>query len=467
VDQDYRINIRLLKGKKNKTTVFYNMDFQGFSLLAAAATNGTGGGTVPAISITTGEGLSSQPPIITSSGSIRLSDGTLQTLQSLTSKTQNIQAGFNLTQIGGTLTVQDVRYNIQGQDFQSVPVLLTATDNVVAGVQTGGFDGGLRNILFGRAVLPAISTGASENVCVGNDIGKASGLVNQNIISGSSNVLIGSTIVTAQQGLLQSVCVGSNSRVSSQSCNLGFNTITDAANSVALGFQNRNLARNCVSIGSGISVSALDADHTVIGNSTAVTMRSDSDSKCDLGTAAKRYKDLYLGGNINGLTVTGGKYSQTSTPVLVTGNQASTMLGTGEGSLVFQSLRTGDNYHFRFSGDIQNDVNNNSVRFRILLGTVVIHETVIILLELTGSNSLYAWEIEMDATAKANSTLSSNSQFLYSAGSDSRDLRGSNSNTNTSLDFNVPRTLTATAQFTTSGGGTRLFVNQALITKTY
>jgi hypothetical protein len=103
----------------------------------------------------------------------------------------------------------------------------------------------------------------------------------------------------------------------------------------------------------------------------------------------------------------------------------------------------------------------------VRLGTIVIHDTSLILLEVTGGTTLYSYEIEMDATAKSSNNLSSNSQFLYSAGTDTRDLRGSTSNTNSNFDFTVPRTITATAQFGSSNAETQIVVNQFLITKTF
>jgi hypothetical protein len=320
--------------------------------------------------------------------------------------------------------------------------------------------------LIGNSILESLTTG-DDNTCVGRAICVPAG-INQPLTTGSNNVLIGSVVSTTLQGASTSVCIGNNSRFNTDCVAIGHNAIADGPRAIAIGRSAQNFARNCITIGNDIISSiSQHINHSIIGNNSSVCLRSDGNGLCDLGSTVNQFKSLFLSGSINGLSIIGGRYSQTSAPITITSVAPATMLGSGVGSLVISSLSAGDNYHFRCSGDVRNDVNNNTVRIIVRLGTIVIHDTSLILLEVTGGTSLYSFELEMDATAKASNNLSSNSQFLYSAGTDTRDLRGSTSNTNSNFDFTVPRAITATAQLGTASAATQIVVNQFLITKTY
>jgi hypothetical protein len=150
---------------------------------------------------------------------------------------------------------------------------------------------------------------------------------------------------------------------------------------------------------------------------------------------------------INGLTATGGKYSQTSNDIYIVNTaDVRTLIGSGVGDLVWlaNSIRAGDTYHLKMSGLIETDGKNEELKIEIKLGFNLIHTTNYI--ELEDVPAEYAWELELDFTFRTDAgQLRSNSQFTYNKGAGSNDFRGWSSNTTTGVNTSTNASLTATA----------------------
>jgi hypothetical protein len=175
--------------------------------------------------------------------------------------------------------------------------------------------------------------------------------------------------------------------------------------------------------------------------------------------------NLVVYGQLNGLSVTGGKYSQTGSDVIIQDTAlARSIINYGVGNLIFDSLTVGDNYHIKLSGSIQTDNNDQQLQLVFRLGFTTIHTTTYINLDSVSTS--YPWELELDFTIREE-TLVSNAQFTYNESGGRNDYRGWSSNYETIIDTSNYMNLTATAQWDNADNNNILIVKQFLVTKTF
>jgi len=175
--------------------------------------------------------------------------------------------------------------------------------------------------------------------------------------------------------------------------------------------------------------------------------------------------NLVVYGQLNGLSVTGGKYSQTGPDIIIQDiAQARSIINYGVGNLIFDSLTVGDNYHIKLSGSIQTDNNDQQLQLVFRLGFTTIHTTTYINLDSVSTS--YPWELELDFTIREE-TLVSNAQFTYNESGGRNDYRGWSSNYETIIDTSNYMNLTATAQWDNADNNNILIVKQFLVTKTF
>jgi hypothetical protein len=174
---------------------------------------------------------------------------------------------------------------------------------------------------------------------------------------------------------------------------------------------------------------------------------------------------------INGLSPTGGKYSQTSGDITIADTTAVTsIIGTGQGSLTWaaNTIQIGDNYHLKCSGLLESDGKGHELELVIALSGVTIHTTTFI--ELDDVKSVFPWELELDVMFRsvgASAQLVSNAQFTYNKDDGKDDYRGNSSNDDAVINTEVSQTLTATVQWAETGSDNLFVIRQLVLTKTY
>lgn len=129
--------------------------------------------------------------------------------------------------------------------------------------------------------------------------GPNSVVIGQSITNGGSeNVLIGPTVSCA--GGNDCVAVGKGNTITGDACFLLGRDITAAENTVAMGHSITCSVPGACAIGLNLTNSQSDSYVIGVGNAGINNIRAPGTTKCDLGTSAVPFKDLYLDGEVKG-----------------------------------------------------------------------------------------------------------------------------------------------------------------------
>jgi len=191
-------------------------------------------------------------------------------------------------------------------------------------------------------------------------IGKNSML---NITTGSSNTAVGSSSLLGIVSGLRNTSLGSSSlqqvTLGGDNLGLGYQTgmsLSTGSYNILLGNQANVTSASSIrriAIGAG---STCDSDNTcVIGNTAIAVIKAGSSNLCDLGTDPRRFKDLWLSGNINGLTPIGGVFSgMNDAGGLSTGSGVAINItptsGIGSLTVPMNDFKLGDAFHLKIGG---------------------------------------------------------------------------------------------------------------------
>jgi hypothetical protein len=164
---------------------------------------------------------------------------------------------------------------------------------------------------------------------------------------------------------------------------------------------------------------------------------------CDLGSATNTFKDLYLDGNVNGLTPVGGLYSGLVDGTLVSGGVLTTMVpGLGNGSLTFPAngFSVGDIFRLVCTGDIPVGDADDTITVTLTLGGIQLAQIVMAMTEHVGSRFALEADFQVRTTGETGEIIT-DLVFNSQIGKVSSSIELS------TVDQTVPTTIDLTAQF--------------------
>jgi len=171
-----------------------------------------------------------------------------------------------------------------------------------------------------------------------------------------------------------------------------------------------------------------------------------------LGSAAWQTPQLY------------GLYSQTGTATVANTTVETTLIGPGVGSLSVPAnyFTTGMSFRYNTGGTFRDNANNTTFRFRLRNGGILFDSGNLTLPLIT---VVSAWNIDVTFSYVGGTTLITNFNFQYNAGSDARGF--TSQNTNTTLNTTIPNTLNFTVQWGAASANNTITTNFGVLQKIY
>ena len=159
-----------------------------------------------------------------------------------------------------------------------------------------------------------------------------------------------------------------------------------------------------------------------------------------------------------------GLYSQTGTQTVANTIVETTLIGSGVGSLSVPAnyFTTGMAFRYNTGGTFRDNANNTTFRFRLRNGGILFDSGNLTLPLIT---VVSAWNIDVTFSYIGGTTLITNFNFQYNAGSDARGF--TSQNTNTTLNTTIPNTLNFTVQWGAASANNTITTNFGVLQKIY
>lgn len=159
-----------------------------------------------------------------------------------------------------------------------------------------------------------------------------------------------------------------------------------------------------------------------------------------------------------------GLYSQTTPQTVANTNVQTTLIGAGVGSLSVPAnyFTTGMSFEYKCGGLFRDNANNTTFRFR-LTNSGTLFDSGILTLPLI--NVLTPWNIDVVFSYVGGTTMITNFNFQYNAGSDARGF--TSQNTNNTFNAAIPNTLDFTVQWTVANANNTITTNFGVLTKLF
>lgn len=159
-----------------------------------------------------------------------------------------------------------------------------------------------------------------------------------------------------------------------------------------------------------------------------------------------------------------GLYSQTTPQTVANTNVQTTLIGAGVGSLSVPAnyFTTGMSFEYKCGGLFRDNANNTTFRFR-LTNSGTLFDSGILTLPLI--NVLTPWNIDVTFTYVGGTTMITNFNFQYNAGSDARGF--TSQNTNNTFNTAIPNTLDFTVQWTVANANNTITTNFGVLSKLF
>jgi hypothetical protein len=199
----------------------------------------------------------------------------------------------------------------------------------------------------------------------------------------------------------------------------------------------------------------IDSNVTVNG---AYTLPTTAGNTGDVLTRNGAGGTVWSAPQINGL------YSQTAVQTVANTNVETTLIGAGVGSLSVPAnyFTTGMAFRYSTGGVFRDAANNTTFRFRLRNSGVLFDSGLLILPNITVSTP---WNIDTTFSYVGGTTLITNFNFQYNAGSDARGFTSQNSNN--TFNTTIPNTLNFTVQWTVANANNTITTNYGVLEKIY
>ena len=303
-------------------------------------------------------------------------------------------------------------------------------------------------------------------------------MLGSNSVSGSGNVALGPNSYNNHTTGSNNFALGSGALFSATTgnSNIAIGTfasdgITTESETIAIGNDARCDGFNsCIALGAG---SANTKNNQCVIK--AIEIVSSFDNQCDLGSVTKLFKDLYLGGKINGKTPVGGLFSGTSASVEYRGDTQGTaetsilpITFVGSLSIPANVFTPGDCYHMVISGNIA-CANNQTLTLRVKGTGSLLATLVNTFSSAVSAPSFFETEIDFQIQAIGAGGVAkivSNVDFTYNDVGSFLGSRNISTNT-TTFDTTIQNTLEITAEWSSTNASNTIQTLLCVMTEIY
>ena len=175
----------------------------------------------------------------------------------------------------------------------------------------------------------------------------------------------------------------------------------------------------------------------------------------------------------NPYTITGGLFAQTANSTIITNTTVETTLingGVGSLSIPANGFSVGDSFRAVFGG-VMNAVNNQTIRIRVVVGGVILLDSLAQNLGASVVNDV--WSLNIDFTIRTIggpgvASIVTLGSFHYTK-TNNATVQGFGFNTvnNTTFNTTIPTTLDVTAQWGAASTGNNIYSDIFILNKTY
>jgi hypothetical protein len=175
----------------------------------------------------------------------------------------------------------------------------------------------------------------------------------------------------------------------------------------------------------------------------------------------------------NPYTITGGLFAQTANSTIITNTTVeSTLINGGVGSLIIPAngFKVGDSFRAVFGG-VMNADNNQTIRIRVVVGGVILLDSLAQNLGASVVNDVWSLNIDFSIRTIGGPGVASIvtlGSFHYTK-TNNATVQGFGFNTvnSTTFDTTIPTTLDVTAQWGAASTGNNIYSDIFILNKTY
>ena len=401
----------------------------------------------------------------------------------------NLDGGsFSIINVQNVESVTRTENNVSGELLKKI-----GTNNYVAagggallnGTGTNsimiGNDAGLSAVTLSNCIFLGTNAGAyttqNNNVFIGYDCGN-SGIINNGLFNTFLGNLAGTSLTGVTTGNVGFGYKAGESITSNRNTCIGTRSDSTGENNTCIGHSAKSVNNDSVAFGKD---SLTTADNQImLGGPSIVETVPMTNGLCDLGSVSNKFKDCYLGGNlevssINSINPNGGLYLATDAGFTVTNTTVeSNLIGAmpfvGSMSIPANTF-TISSYNLNISGNFESK-NQDTLTLRLYAGplaSTLLDTMVIPMAGTTGSH----FEIETDfdvqiigAAGVAQIAINKELTYQDSGLSVLKGYRICTTN-NTTFDTTVLNFLNVTVQYSSASLSNSIQATRAVLKKVY